>query len=71
MVSHRHSDPVDDNLDDAFNANYRITGSNEPRALDDLAVLLSTSKVLEEKMYDQFCQLILVTNTSDANSGFY
>lgn len=53
--------PVDDDLYDDFGAIDWVIKADEPSALNDLAVLLSILKSLEEQKHDQFCQLILVT----------
>lgn len=62
---------VNDNLDNALNANEWIIEGNKPLALDDLAVLLSTLKLWEMLKYDIFCQLILASKASYPSSDFY
>lgn len=63
--------PDDENLDDGSNGNDRIIESIEPQAIDDFAVRLYTFALVEEPKYNQFCQLILATKSSDSISGFY
>lgn len=63
--------PTGDNLDTEFDANECIIESYKRQAHDNLAVLLFTLELLEMQKYDQFCPLILCTNASDSNSGFY
>lgn len=63
--------PVDDSLDDAFNANDWEIEADLLQTLAILPVPLSLLELLEGQKYDLFCQLNLVTNARDPNSGFY
>lgn len=63
--------PVDDNLDNGFNASDWLIEASEPHALDDFANPLSTLELLEGWKYNLVYQLILATKASDYNSGYF
>lgn len=55
---------VNENLNDDFNTNTWIIEVNKSQALDDLAVPVPLSKILQEQHYYLFCQLIQGTQAS-------
>lgn len=63
--------PVYDKLNDDFNSNDWIIEANELQALNNLVLLLSTLKLLEEQKYDECSLLMLVTKPRDLISDFY
>lgn len=64
-------DPVDDSLNNGFNAKDHILKAGEPQALNDLVVSLSKLELLEGQKYDRFYSLILATKFSHTRIGIY
>lgn len=55
-------------MDETLNAKDSIININKPQTIADVAVTLLTLKPLQEKKYDQFCELILVASDSNTSS---
>lgn len=62
---------VDEHLNNNVNWKDWKIKANEPKTLDDIAVLLSTLYFSKERMHDEFCQLSPATKSSNANKAFY
>lgn len=68
--SHRtRQSPPSGIVEKGFYVNGCIIENNEPRALNDLAIPLSTLKTLARQKYDQFCELMQATKSYKSNSG--
>lgn len=61
--------PVDDNLNNGFNANDWMIAAKESQVLDDLNVSLSTLALLEAQKYYKFCHIILASKAGGPSSG--
>lgn len=65
------STPVDDNLDDEFNASGLRIKANKLQALNRLAVPQYIQELLEVQKYDLFLILIQAIKSSDPSPYFY